>query len=952
MLEILALIGAIALLVAVLHLRQALAMVFPRYQARVIPALVPPPAIADLVQEADAALRAIGFDEPLWLLVSGHPASAAPPRPRVVYRNRMNRALCWLLPPASLTQPNRLNVLYSTLLEDGRLLTSQAYDPYFAATATPEFPGLMLAESSYERQWQAHQAWRATFPFDAASHALDEARIVDEAGEAMNRRRDALVRERRLRLDADGIARPRLRYAYQILRQSWRRPRAPTDARPVPAARLALLAETLERIRAQVPSTGVQWSLFGISVALFVLLGAMLWDLRLAVLLAFAIALHEGGHYLAMRAFGYRNVHMLALPLVGGVTLGTETDPSAAKRAWMSLAGPLPGIVLGWLLLALAWSGQASPDAQAWLMPGALVLLGLNYLNVLPIPPLDGGEVVRALLPPRWLWLHAVFLLLACGIGLVAAISAGWIALSVIIALQFGGVHLQWLIGRALRGLGPDTVPPAGRPRPLRLTRVFEALETSAGPAVHAQVRIGQAEAMLRVLDVRPMGWTNRIVIGTLMLVLLAVPVAAGVAWYGQGSTDWIRGGVGSTLASIDSTDPLDDPDERARRARVATLPLATLMSELESANAPATGDAASADDGSPDATAPADAGAIGEAERRLSIAVTDDVRAVYALRNGAPALMLAPIGEWRRGPLPRDLLAEGDETGVQRVVLDRNDPGAASVDIPRATLDAMVAISPEAFAFDTVLLYDGAAEAAVTGHRVLEIEQGLVIAHRDLRAWVEARWLDEVRAQAQVEHLERRRSEAARALAGVPIGDLLDDFPEPDLLTRLLSPTSAWPGEVAATDLAATEARLGIALADDHRQLLRKHDGFPPLGLLPARDLQPAGPGLAGIDARIRESWLERRFSAVAADGTHAASAPLPREELDACIAIAGLANPEGGAGGANPPTLAMVTAVWCPKAAPGRRVVDLMAAQTYDKLEDWVRLRAANIRAFPHPG
>ena len=57
---------------------------------------------------------------------------------------------------------------------------------------------------------------------------------------------------------------------------------------------------------------------------------------------------------------------LLMLPLVGGVTLGVERTSSAAQRAWMSLMGPLPGIVLGWVLYGCIFF-LAPPQPWPWL---------------------------------------------------------------------------------------------------------------------------------------------------------------------------------------------------------------------------------------------------------------------------------------------------------------------------------------------------------------------------------------------------------------------------------------------------------------------------------------------------------------------------------------------------------------------------------------------------------
>jgi len=115
-----------------------------------------------------------------------------------------------------------------------------------------------------------------------------------------------------------------------------------------------------------------------------------------------SIGCHELGHALTGRRFGARQP-TIELTGLGGLC----TFQSAAFRRWqeflMIAAGPLANAVLAVVFgLLLAFRGEEAPPMVAELM---LDFLWINVVwglfNVLPIHPLDGGQMMRVLLGPR-----------------------------------------------------------------------------------------------------------------------------------------------------------------------------------------------------------------------------------------------------------------------------------------------------------------------------------------------------------------------------------------------------------------------------------------------------------------------------------------------------------------------------------------------------------------------
>lgn len=82
--------------------------------------------------------------------------------------------------------------------------------------------------------------------------------------------------------------------------------------------------------------------------------------------------------------------------------------------AFVAFAGPLANLLmaLGWAIcakLALLFSGGDASSGIALALVymgeiGILVNVSLFVLNLLPLPPLDGGRILTYLLPKRWAW--------------------------------------------------------------------------------------------------------------------------------------------------------------------------------------------------------------------------------------------------------------------------------------------------------------------------------------------------------------------------------------------------------------------------------------------------------------------------------------------------------------------------------------------------------------------
>jgi Zn-dependent protease len=114
------------------------------------------------------------------------------------------------------------------------------------------------------------------------------------------------------------------------------------------------------------------------------------------------VTLHEFGHSLACRQVGGRADRIVLWPLGGVAYVDPPQRPGATL--WSIAAGPLVNVALVPVLLGLLVAGRAAglaetaPDALAWLQAVAFINLILLAFNLLPVYPLDGGQILRSLL--------------------------------------------------------------------------------------------------------------------------------------------------------------------------------------------------------------------------------------------------------------------------------------------------------------------------------------------------------------------------------------------------------------------------------------------------------------------------------------------------------------------------------------------------------------------------
>ncbi len=130
-----------------------------------------------------------------------------------------------------------------------------------------------------------------------------------------------------------------------------------------------------------------------LSIVIFIITFLLFFSEELSFLLNIlaVLIIHELGHFLAMKFFKYRNVKMLFVPLMGAFVQGDKDEYSQKETMIVVGAGPFPGVLFGIVFLFLSVQFH-----ERWMVDLGLMFLLLNLLNLLPIEPLDGGQLFKS----------------------------------------------------------------------------------------------------------------------------------------------------------------------------------------------------------------------------------------------------------------------------------------------------------------------------------------------------------------------------------------------------------------------------------------------------------------------------------------------------------------------------------------------------------------------------
>jgi len=200
------------------------------------------------------------------------------------------------------------------------------------------------------------------------------------------------------------------------------------------------------------------------------------------------ILMHELGHALVGRAFGSQpRIELVAL---GGLTWWEQRTPMSPVRSLIvSAAGPVVGIFIGSLALVLM-DALRIPDASLTryaFRSLIFVNLGWGLLNLLPVLPLDGGNIVASFMelfaPSRGRLLSCYVSFAVIGLLLAVTVTLKQYPATILLFLLAFSTYQAFRIER--QRLSPQASTGAAPKSPVQ--QAFEALER------------GDAQALIRV---------------------------------------------------------------------------------------------------------------------------------------------------------------------------------------------------------------------------------------------------------------------------------------------------------------------------------------------------------------------------------------------------------------------------------------------------------------------
>jgi len=495
-----------------------------------------------VVHDAAAqTLLPLGFEYSHTMRIEEPIAASASERWVPVYVNFEQRAYSEILPAEEADKPQQWHIEFNTIFTVGKALATVDGVKHRVPFQAPWLAFQDRYCGDLARQWQSHLNAVAKLQRSGLrSRLLVPEDYVRMTTRCLDEGIDALRSGGHLKRGADGAERftfaAGLSYARRLWRGERRRAAMLKRGKPVTAEVPAIDAGVEADVDAYLRRKGTtperrSWVgkaiLFGISLLAFSLALGFDISLQWLVMIAGVVLFHELGHILGMYLFKYRDLQILFIPFLGAAAIGTQQNPKVYQRVIIDLLGPVPGVIVGLALLVLA-----GPTADPMWAQLGLLMLFLNYLNLLPIMPLDGGHVMNLILSGYHRYFQIGFQLLSVAVLAVLAWTVESVILGLLALLVLTIIPVERKKDLALRRLQTALAKEgAGSDEHGLLQRIFTVLRESPFAVAKADDRYYLARFLEDNAQSQRVTATAASVVLLVYAAALALPVAAPALW-------------------------------------------------------------------------------------------------------------------------------------------------------------------------------------------------------------------------------------------------------------------------------------------------------------------------------------------------------------------------------------------------------------------------------------
>lgn len=383
-----------------------------------------PHSVREILNVAAPELEPLGFEysysQVLW---TGLVAARNKPLYADVYSHSGAHAHAWVMPAQAPEAGALCSVDFLTCLASGQTLVTPDQRERALPPLPPDWTVHACCGSPAER-WSAHRE-RAGHP--GGGRTADDPLVVRHRVRRLQATWIRHLESRRMACPAGkrGTWRLTLRGALAMIarpRNAKEPKRAATTDQGAEVTRVRVLADAFAFSRRFSPDGAATEATLRFILHAAAGLAGGLWlgsdpSWKTGLVLALAMLLHDAGHRVAARLLGGGDTQRPVMPH-GVYAAGAAL--AAWQRSAVTLAGPLPGLLLGGA--ALRFGAALDPGGRIWLTSFGAVAVALNLFSLLPLRPLDGGRIVDALLFVRFPRLQV----LAALVGGALAAGAGF----------------------------------------------------------------------------------------------------------------------------------------------------------------------------------------------------------------------------------------------------------------------------------------------------------------------------------------------------------------------------------------------------------------------------------------------------------------------------------------------------------------------------------------------